>query len=281
VWPWKRFTPCPECEFPYVQREDIYCPHCGEDLTNFVHPVSNSKKYLWLIIFVCTTFYYSLRDYFFVVPQSPFIYFFIVAFVFFLILFAIGILPALLLAWRKKKKKRPWNWYDTLNLSVYFMWIMTGFFFLFSRESPRSFFPLIGLLGIFFAFSYYRGLSIWNWKQLTPSLKRELPEIQEKDDSCPHYEAKLPKPSRIEESEMLLNRNQKYALLAGLAGLLVIFLFPPWHINFRANNFLGFAFILSKPQNVAAIYIPMLLAELAGLVVATTGIVFYLSSGRS
>jgi hypothetical protein len=72
---------------------------------------------------------------------------------------------------------------------------------------------------------------------------------------------------------------QKLCVLAGIGGLVVMGLFPPWYRALRGVSvFVGYAYLF-RPPEIARIDVPVLCAQWAGWAVLTAALV--LVAGRS
>ncbi len=68
-------------------------------------------------------------------------------------------------------------------------------------------------------------------------------------------------------------RRQKVCVLAGIAGLIAMSLFPPWYRAYRGvSTFIGYAPIFSPPQ-IARVELPLLCVQWAGVTAVTAGLV--------
>lgn len=75
-----------------------------------------------------------------------------------------------------------------------------------------------------------------------------------------------------------MNRNQKIVLALGACSVLLMLIFPPFHVQLRvATDNAGYAFIFNPPEGhslTATVNVRMLLAQWAGTL-AVTGLLFF------
>jgi hypothetical protein len=81
-----------------------------------------------------------------------------------------------------------------------------------------------------------------------------------------------------------MNRNQKIAVTVGAMVVLLMLVFPPFHVQFRGTTFnMGYGFILDPPKRgyiTASVNAEMLLVQWVGTLVLTVLAVFLLKSSK-